>query len=110
MPWGSTDMRLALTRGSALGPALDLLAAAGLPVAELRDETEKCLCELADGTTVVLLQPADVPIYVEAGAADVGIAGKDWLLEQGCDLYELLDVRLMPSRIVFAQPPAPAGG
>jgi ATP phosphoribosyltransferase len=103
-------MRLALTRGSALGPAIDLLAAAGLPVATLRNDVQKCVCELADGTTVVLLQPADVPIYVAAGAADVGIAGKDWLLEQGCDLYELLDLRLTPSRIVFAQPPAPTGG
>jgi ATP phosphoribosyltransferase len=103
-------MRLALTRGSALGPAIDLLAAAGLPVATLRNDVQKCVCELADGTTVVLLQPADVPIYVAAGAADVGIAGKDWLLEQGCDLYELLDLRLTPSRIVFAQPRAPTGG
>jgi len=97
-------VRLALTRGSALSPTLDLLAAAGLPVAPLRAETRQRVTELADGTSVALLRPADVPAYIEAGAADVGIVGKDWLLEQGRDLYELLDLQTLPGRLVFAQP------
>ena len=97
-------MRLALTRGSALNPALDLLTAAGLPVEPLRAAPREPVTELADGTSVALLRPADVPAYVEAGAADVGIAGKDWLLEQGRDLYELLDLQILPGRLVFAQP------
>jgi ATP phosphoribosyltransferase len=97
-------LRLALTSGSALEPAFDLLAAAGLPVEPLRAASRRPVTVLADGTSVVLLRPADVPAYVEAGAADVGIAGKDWLLEQGRDLYELLDLRSLPGRLVFAQP------
>ncbi len=95
-------MRLALTRGRALTPALDLLEAAGLPVAPLRDERNRPVCELEDGTSVAVLRPLDVPAYVESGAADVGLAAKEWLLEQERDVYELLDLRVASRRLVYA--------
>jgi ATP phosphoribosyltransferase len=97
-------VRLALARGAALTPALGLLEAAGLPVAPLHDEGRQRVTLLDDGTSVAVLAPADVPAYVEAGAADLGLAGKDWLLEQERDLYELLDLGLAAGRLVFAAP------
>lgn len=100
--WGWRDVRLALTRGRALIASLDLLDAAGLPVAPLRDERQRPVCELSDGTRVAVLRPSDVPTYVESGAADAGLAAKEWLLERQPDLYELLDVRAAPRRLVYA--------
>lgn len=95
-------MRLALTRGRALTPALDLLEAAGLAVGPLRDERRRPVCDLEDGTRVAVLRPADVPTYVESGTADIGLAAKEWLLEQQRDVYELLDLRAVSRRLVYA--------
>ena len=69
-----------------------MLDGIGLDTAELRSESRALLFEL-DGLTIVTLRPSDIPTYVEAGAADVGITGKDVLLEQSERVvYELLDL------------------
>lgn len=95
-------MRLALSRGAGWAPSLDLLAAVGLPVEPLRGPHPQPLCTLDDGTTVMTLRPRDVPLYVESGVADLGLVGKDVLLEQGRDVCELLDLRVAPGRLMFA--------
>lgn len=97
-------LRLAVPRGALFEGTLDLLDRAGFATAELRGASRALVFELA-GLTVVTMRPSDVPTYVEAGAADVGITGKDVLAEQSDrDLYELLDLGYGRCRMVVAGP------
>ena len=83
-------LRVAVPRGALLGDTLDLLDALGLDTHEVRANDRKLLFEQAG---IVTMRPSDVPTYVEAGAADLGIVGKDVLLEQSeRELYELVDL------------------
>jgi ATP phosphoribosyltransferase len=93
-------LRLAVPRGSLLGDTLDLLDRLGVATAEVRGNDRRLLFEDAG---LVTMRPSDVPTYVEAGAADLGITGKDVLAEQSeRDVYELLDLGFGPCRMVFA--------
>lgn len=98
------SLRIVLPRGAPYSSSVDLLERVGLPVDRLRRESRRLVFELEDGTTVITARPSDVPVYVEFGAADVGFAGKDVLLEQGPDLYELLDLCIAPCRLIYATP------
>ena len=83
-------LTVAVPRGSLLTGTLDLLDRLGFDTAEVRSNDRKLL--FAD-VGVVTMRPSDVPTYVEAGAADVGITGKDVLTEQSeRDVYELMDL------------------
>src|ERR1044071_8290608 len=93
-------LRLAVPRGSLFGETLDLLDRLGVDTAEVRANHRKLLFEDAG---IVTMRPSDVPTYVEAGAADIGITGKDVLAEQAeRHVYELLDLGYGPCRMVFA--------
>ncbi|HEX2391743.1 MAG TPA: ATP phosphoribosyltransferase [Solirubrobacterales bacterium] len=95
-------LKLAVPRGALFGETLDLLEAAGIETAELRGDS-RSLIFAVDGLTLVTMRPSDVPTYVEAGAADVGITGKDVLLEQSDRaVYELLDLGYGRCRMVLA--------
>jgi ATP phosphoribosyltransferase len=95
-------LKLAVPRGALFGETLDLLDAAGIDTAELRGDSRSLIFE-ASGLTLVTMRPSDVPTYVEAGAADVGITGKDVLLEQSDRVvYELLDLGYGRCRMVLA--------
>ncbi len=90
------DLMIAVPRGSLFEGTVDLLAALGMDTDELRTNDRKLLF---NDIGVITMRPSDVPTYVEAGAADIGVTGKDVLLEQGGDLafpggefYELLDL------------------
>ncbi|MDI3328413.1 MAG: ATP phosphoribosyltransferase [Alicyclobacillaceae bacterium] len=86
-------LTIALSKGRILAETLSLWREAGLEVPEEIDESRKLIIPTRDGTIrFVLAKPVDVPTYVEYGAADLGIAGKDVLMEAGRDLYELLDL------------------
>ena len=83
-------LTIAVPRGALLQETLDRLDAIGIDTTEVRSNDRKLL--FAD-IGVVTMRPSDVPTYVEAGAADVGITGKDVLTEQPeRDVYELLDL------------------
>jgi len=82
--------------------SLDLLQDMGFDVQELRSNDRKLVFDVAEGRTIVTTRPGDVPTYVEYGAADVGIVGKDVLLEQGRKVYELADLGYGGCRIVYA--------
>ena len=83
-------LRLAVPRGALMRDTLDLLDALGVDTAEVRANDRKLLFEDAG---LITMRPSDVPTYVEAGAADLGITGKDVLAEQSeRALYELLDL------------------
>jgi ATP phosphoribosyltransferase len=93
-------LRLAVPRGALMGDTLDLLDRLGVDTSEVRSNDRKLLFEDAG---LVTMRPSDVPTYVEAGAADLGITGKDVLAEQAeRDVYELLDLGFGPCRMVFA--------
>jgi ATP phosphoribosyltransferase len=95
-------LKLAVPRGALLGETLDALDAIGVDTGEVRGESRSLIFETA-GITLVTMRPSDVPTYVEAGAADVGITGKDVLLEQADRLvYELLDLGFGRCRMVLA--------
>jgi len=99
-------LRLALPRGALFEATLDRLDEIGVETAALRSDSRSLVFE-ASGLVLVTMRPSDVPTYVEAGAADLGITGKDVLLEQSDRaFYELLDLGYGSCRMVLA---APAG-
>lgn len=97
-------LKLAVPRGALLGGTLDLLDGIGVDTAQARSDSRSLVFETAS-LTLVTMRPSDVPTYVEAGAADVGITGKDVLLEQSDRaLYELADLGYGSCRMVVAGP------
>jgi ATP phosphoribosyltransferase len=96
------SLRLALPRGALFSGALDALDRIGVETAALRGDTRSLVFE-SDGLILLTMRPSDVPTYVEAGAADLGITGKDVLLEQRDRvIYELLDLGFGSCRLVLA--------
>ncbi len=93
-------LTIAVPRGALLHDTLDRLDTLGLDTAEVRANDRKLLFAAVG---VVTMRPSDVPTYVEAGAADVGITGKDVLTEQAeRQVYELLDLRYGACRMILA--------
>jgi ATP phosphoribosyltransferase len=93
-------MRIAVPRGALFDETLDLLDRLGLDTNEVRSNDRKLLFEAAG---IVTMRPSDVPTYVEAGAADLGITGKDVLMEQSeREVYELADLAYGHCQMVLA--------
>ncbi|MFL5911625.1 MAG: ATP phosphoribosyltransferase [Gaiellaceae bacterium] len=81
---------IAVPRGALFKETLDLLDAIGVDTAEVRSNDRKLLFR---DVGIITMRPSDVPTYVEAGSADIGVTGKDVLIEQGeREVYELLDL------------------
>ena len=98
-------LTLALPKGRLLDPALDLLRELG--VSGIDPDSRKLIFRDAGrDLEILLLKPADVPAYVIYGAADLGVVGKDILLEQEPDVYEPLDLGFGFCRLVVAEPRA----
>lgn len=96
-------LTLALPKGRLLDPALARLAGMGIRGIEPASRRLLLTDEQA-GLRFILLKPADIPTYVEYGAADLGIVGKDILLEQQPDVYEPVDLGFGFCRLVVAEP------
>jgi ATP phosphoribosyltransferase len=98
----SEPLRLAVPQGALLDDTLDLLDAIGVDSSPLRSNSRSLL--FAGGeVTLVTMRPSDVPTYVEAGAVDLGITGKDVLMEQSERVvYELVDLGYGRCRMVVA--------
>ncbi len=93
-------LTIAVPRGALFAGTLDLLDTLGVDTAEARSNDRKLLFEEAG---IVTMRPSDVPTYVEHGAADIGITGKDVLLEQPeREVYELLDLGFGRCEMVVA--------
>jgi ATP phosphoribosyltransferase len=93
-------LTFAVPRGALFGETVDALERIGVPTGEVRSNDRRLLFE---DVGVVTMRPSDVPTYVEAGAADVGIVGKDVLMEQrGRQVFELLDLAYGGCRMVLA--------
>jgi len=93
-------LRIAVPRGALFGDTLELLDKLGVDTSEVRENDRKLLFEESG---IVTMRPSDVPTYVEAGAADLGITGKDVLMEQSeRECYELVDLGYGYCRMVLA--------
>jgi ATP phosphoribosyltransferase len=103
------ELTIAVPRGALFGGALDLLDLLGVDTAEVRANDRKLLFAEAG---IVTMRPSDVPTYVEHGSADIGITGKDVLLEQSQrNVYELLDLGFgRCDMVVAARAGDPIGG
>ena len=98
----SGALTIAVPRGALLAETLDLLDGLGIDTSEVRSNDRRLLFA---GIGVVTMRPSDVPTYVEHGSADVGITGKDVLLEQSeRKVYELLDLGYGACEMVVAAP------
>jgi ATP phosphoribosyltransferase len=99
----NNPLTLALPKGRVLEEAVELFARAGIDLSPVVAKTRRLTFDL-QALRVLVVRDADVPTYVERGAADVGIAGRDVLEEQGRDLYEPLDLGIGRCRLCIAEP------
>ena len=100
----SHTLTIALTKGRILEETLPLLAAAGIAPLEDMEKSRKLVFDTTQAhVRLLLLRGADVPTYVQFGAADMGISGKDTLMENGAEgLYEPLDLNIARCRLMTA--------
>ena len=103
-PVQAEKLTIALTKGRILTETLPLFAEAGIEPLESLDKSRKLIFETtAPGVSFVLLRGSDVPTYVRHGAADVGVVGKDLLMEFGDEgFYEVLDLGIARCRLMTA--------
>ena len=99
----SSALTVALPKGRLLDPALQLLSAMGIQGLEA-DTRKLLLADAERDLRFIFLKPADIPTYVQYGAADLGIVGKDILAEQQPDVYEPVDLGFGFCRLVVAEP------
>ncbi|MYA96490.1 MAG: ATP phosphoribosyltransferase [Nitrospinae bacterium] len=99
------ELIIALPKGRIFTEATECLVKAGVLSRPISDKSRKLILRDAKtGIRVLILRNHDVPIYVERGAADLGVIGRDVLLEQGRDVYEPLDMKVAPCRLMVAAP------
>jgi ATP phosphoribosyltransferase len=102
------ELVIAVSKGRILNEALPLLASVGITPLEAPEVSRKLVLDTTEkDTRLIIIRAADVPTFVEYGAADVGIAGKDVLLEyEGDGFYEPLDLKIASCRLMVAGRPA----
>ncbi|NPV26149.1 MAG: ATP phosphoribosyltransferase [Firmicutes bacterium] len=104
-----TELTIALPKGKLFEPTVELLRHAGLPWEELQAESRQLVFDYpAQEVKYIICRPTDIPTYVEYGAADLGVVGKDTIVEQNKDVYELVDLKFGACRFVVAVPAAVA--
>lgn len=96
-------LNVALPKGRLGEKVLAIFEEAGFPCPSIHDPSRKLIFENEEaGVRYFWVKPSDVAIYVERGAADIGVAGKDILLEYEPDIYELLDLRIGKCKMAVA--------
>lgn len=94
---------IAMPKGRIFGDACKLLRNAGFRLPDTFETTRKLILDLeSEPFRFILAKPVDVPTYVEYGAADLGISGKDVLLESGRDVYEMVDLGISKCHMAVA--------
>ncbi len=96
-------LRIAVPKGSLNAGTIEVLAQAGLEVAGLEDPGRSLIIH-NPGVDYIIVRPSDAPVFVELGAADCGICGKDSLLEANAEVVELANLAFGACRFVVAQP------
>jgi len=102
----NSQITLALSKGRIFDETVPLLAAAGISTSEDPEKSRKLILPTnRDDVRVVLVRATDVPTYVQHGGADIGVAGKDTLIEHGgANLYQPLDLKIAKCRMSVAVP------
>lgn len=99
----STVLTMAMPKGRIFEEAVELLRQAGYPLPPEFEESRKLIIDAPEaGLRFILAKPMDVPTYVEHGVADIGIAGKDVMLEEERDVYEVLDLKISECYLAVA--------
>lgn len=100
-----TMINVALPKGRLGEQVYAMFEAAGYECPSIREKNRKLIFENEEkGIRYFWVKPSDVAIYVERGAADIGVAGKDILMEYGPDVYELLDLKCGVCKMMVAAP------
>lgn len=98
-------LSIALSKGRLTDLTVELFEAIGIDCSELKSSSRKLIfTDEKNKIKFFLAKPSDIPTYVEYGAADIGIVGKDTLLEEGRHLYEVLNLGFAACRMVVAGP------
>ncbi len=98
-------LTIALSKGNLLKPTMKLFAGIGLPVEGVSEESRSMVFSYdKENLRYLMCRPTDVPTYVEQGAADLGIVGKDVIVEQAKDVFEMADLKYSYCRFVVAGP------
>ena len=101
----SQMVNVALPKGRLGDQVYEMFEEAGIDCPDIKEDTRKLFFENEEkGVRFFWVKPSDVAVYVGRGAADIGIAGKDILLEHQPDVYELLDLKLGICRMMVAAP------
>lgn len=97
------ELTIALAKGRLADKAVELLVKCGMNCDVFNDLGRKLILEdAASQTRFLLVKPSDVPVYVERGVADIGVVGKDTLLDANCSVYEMLDLGFGRCRLCVA--------
>ncbi len=96
---------VAISRGRLLTESIELFDKAGMDIKRVKEDSRQLIFAFEEyGFKILIVRPTDVPAYVEYGAADCGIVGRDTLLENKSNLYEPLDLGIGKCRLVVAGP------
>lgn len=100
-------LTVAMPKGRLFSETVELFRTAGVRLpSDFSETSRKLIIPLAEaGLTFFLAKPTDIPTYVEYGVADIGVVGKDVLMEEERHVYELLDLAIGECRICIAGPP-----
>lgn len=102
-------LTIAIPKGSLFGESIDMLRKCGLKCTDMTSDSRKMVfIDEEDKVKYIVCRPTDIPTFVEYGAADLGLSGKDTIVEQRKDVYELLDLKYGSCRFVVAVPQAMA--
>ena len=103
-------LTIALAKGRLAEVAMELFINIGLDCSEMKQKSRKLIfTDEKNKLKFILVKAGDVPTYVEYGAADIGIVGRETLLEEGANLYEMLDLGFGKCRMCVAGPKEFAG-
>jgi len=98
-------LNIALSKGRLAQKSMEIFKNCGLNLSCVDTKSRKLIFTDEDNTvSVILVKPSDVPTYVERGVADIGVVGKDTLMESNTDLYEMLDLGFAKCRLCVAAP------
>ena len=104
-------LTIAIPKGRILEESVELFRKIGIDCDELLSKSRKLIFEnVGQGMRYMIVRATDVPTYVEYGCADLGIVGKDTLMEQEKDIYEPLDLKFGYCRMMVAEPAGLAAG
>ncbi len=99
------NLVMAVPKGTLYKPTIDLLKKTGLNCGEMENDTRKLLfTDDEQEVQYIVCRPTDIPTFVEYGAADLGFVGKDTIVEQKKDVFELLDLKYGFCRFMVAMP------